>query len=109
MGQVARRRRQQQGAFFFSPLLFFSFLPLQHPQARTYADAHARQIRWIADTHGAFTKALDLTFDATPLLGNERSRRYAMLVEDGKVKSVHVEPDNIGINESTVDKVLAHL
>ena len=50
-----------------------------------------------------------MAFDATPLLGNQRSKRYAIVVDHGKVKSVHVEPDNIGINESTVDKVLAHL
>lgn len=25
-----------------------------------------------------------------------RAKRYALVVEDGKVKSVHVEPDNTG-------------
>lgn len=52
----------------------------------------------MADARGEFTEALDLSFDATPILGNKRSKRYALVVEDGKVKSVHVEPDNIGIN-----------
>jgi len=73
-----------------------------------HTNAHT-QIRFLADPTGAFTKELDMAFDATPLLGNQRSKRYAIVVDHGKVKSVHVEPDNIGINESTVDKVLAHL
>ena len=52
----------------------------------------------MADAQGKFTEALDLSFDATPILGNVRSKRYALVIEDGKVKSVHVEPDNIGIS-----------
>lgn len=61
----------------------------------------------MADAGGEFTNALDLGFDATALLGNVRSKRYALVVEGGKVKSVHVEPDNTGVSESAVDKVLA--
>lgn len=56
-----------------------------------------RQLHFMADATGAFTKELDLLFDATPILGNQRSKRYALVIEDGKVKSVHVEPDNTGI------------
>jgi cytochrome c peroxidase len=48
-------------------------------------------IHMLGDADGAFTKALGLDFDAPPvgLLG--RSKRYAMLVEDGRVKVLHVE------------------
>ena len=54
-------------------------------------------IRFLGDVHGAFTKELDLSFDSTSVFGNERSKRYALVVEDGKVKSAHVEPDNTGV------------
>lgn len=54
------------------------------------------QIRFLADPTGAFTKALDLGFDVIPVFGHTRAKRYALVIEDGKVKSVHVEPDNTG-------------
>ncbi|THZ81414.1 peroxiredoxin [Aureobasidium pullulans] len=63
-------------------------------------------IRFLADPDCSFTKALDLDFDATPVLGNHRSKRYALVIEDGKVKEAHVEPDNTGMSVSVVDKVL---
>lgn len=56
------------------------------------------QIRFLGDPAGEFTKALDLDFDATPIFGNPRSKRYALVIQDGKVKSAHVEPDNTGTN-----------
>jgi cytochrome c peroxidase len=48
-------------------------------------------LHMLADADGSFTKAIGLSFDAPPagLIG--RSRRYAMLVEDGTVKALHVE------------------
>ena len=60
-------------------------------------DAASKNMRFAADATGAFTKAWDVSFDATGLLGNERSKRYAVQTEDGKVTSVAVEPDNTGI------------
>jgi len=59
---------------------------------------NAKNIRYIADKDGKFVKALDLDFDASALLGNFRSKRYALLTKDGKVEQVHVEPDNIGVD-----------
>lgn len=55
-------------------------------------------VRFIADPHAAFVKALDLSFDGTAMFGGSRSKRYALVVENGKVKEAHVEPDNTGIN-----------
>jgi peroxiredoxin len=55
------------------------------------------QFRWIADPAGEFTRALDLEFDSEPIFGNKRSKRYALLVEGGKVTKAAVEPDNTGI------------
>lgn len=88
------------------------------------------QVRFIADPTGEFTNKLELDFDATKVFGNVRSKRYALVVENGKVKyvndvscyisvawtrelyanngsrSAHVEPDGTGTNESMADKVL---
>jgi hypothetical protein len=41
---------------------------------------------------------LDLAFDGTAIFGGPRSKRYAIEIEDGKVKALHVEPDNTGLN-----------
>lgn len=38
-----------------------------------------------------------MTFDATAIFGQPRSKRYALIVENGKVKAVFVEPDNTGV------------
>ncbi|MGB3405982.1 MAG: peroxiredoxin [Jannaschia sp.] len=53
--------------------------------------ATAAGLHMLADADGAFTKAIGMDFTAPPagLIG--RSRRYAMLVEDGVVKVMHVE------------------
>lgn len=55
-------------------------------------------IRFLADPHAELTNALDLAFDATAIFGQPRSKRYALVIEDGKVKEVFVEPDNTGVN-----------
>lgn len=55
-------------------------------------------IRFLGDPTGKFSEALDLTFDSTAIFGNQRSKRYALLVENGKVKEAFVEPDNTGLN-----------
>ena len=47
---------------------------------------------------GKFTEAMDLAFDAAAIFGNRRSKRYVLLIEDGKVKEAFVEPDNTGVN-----------
>jgi len=50
---------------------------------------------------------MDMSFgDAAPIFGGERSKRYAVVVKDGKVASVSVEPDNTGTTVSMADKVL---
>ncbi|KAI1468351.1 AhpC/TSA family protein [Daldinia caldariorum] len=67
---------------------------------------HESGIRFLADPAGEFTKALDLGFDAPAIFGGMRAKRFALVIEDGKVKSLHVEPDNTGTNVSLADKVL---
>jgi peroxiredoxin 5 len=55
-------------------------------------------IRFLGDPSGAFTKALDTEFDSAKVFGQNRSKRYAVTVESGKVKDVFIEPDNTGVN-----------
>ncbi len=55
-------------------------------------------VRFLGDPTAKFTEALDLTFDGTAIFGGPRSKRYAMVIEDGKVKELHVEPDNTGLD-----------
>ncbi|KAL2139683.1 hypothetical protein VTI28DRAFT_4853 [Corynascus sepedonium] len=63
-------------------------------------------IRFFADPTGRFTKMLDLAFDGSAIFGGDRSKRYAMIIEQGKVKSIAVEPDNTGTSVSLAEKVL---
>jgi 2-Cys peroxiredoxin 5 len=55
----------------------------------------------LGDPTGKFSEALDVTFDSSTIFGNHRSKRYALLVEDGKVKEAFVEPDNTGLDSMT--------
>jgi peroxiredoxin len=52
----------------------------------------------LGDPSVAFTKALDLSFDGASIFGGDRSKRYALVIENGAVKEAHVEPDNTGLN-----------
>ncbi|MGE4261628.1 peroxiredoxin [Shewanella fodinae] len=53
-------------------------------------DQNATELMMLADGSGAFTKALGLEFD-TGNFGGIRSRRYAMIVDDGVVTLLNVE------------------
>ncbi|KAJ8396429.1 hypothetical protein AAFF_G00017350 [Aldrovandia affinis] len=70
------------------------------------------KVRMLADPTGAFTKAVDLLLDGdqiVQILGNKRSKRYAMLVEDGVVKKINVEPDGTGLSCSLASNILSDL
>jgi glutaredoxin/glutathione-dependent peroxiredoxin len=60
--------------------------------------AEAAGLTMLSDPESAFTKAIGMDFDAPPagLIG--RSKRYAMLVEDGTVKLLQAE-ENPGVCE----------
>lgn len=66
----------------------------------------ASKIRFLADPTAKFSEALDLLFDGSAIFGGPRSKRYALLIEGGKVKEAFVEPDNTGVSASTAEKVL---
>ncbi|MDP1026324.1 peroxiredoxin [Sphingomonas sp. KR1UV-12] len=65
-------------------------------------------VTMLADGNGDFAKALGLTMDGSKFGMGTRSQRYAMLVEDGVVKQLHVEaPGEFKV--STAENLLAGL
>ena len=56
-------------------------------------------LKMLADASGAFTKAVGMDFDAPPVGFFGRSKRYALLAEDGVIKVLNVEE---GPGECTV-------
>jgi len=69
----------------------------------------AGKVRMLADTNGAFTKALDLELDLSAVLGSVRCKRFSMVVEDGVVKVLNVEPDGTGLTCSLAPAVADQL
>lgn len=62
----------------------------------------------LPDGNGELARALGLSIDLTKAGMGERSRRYAMLLEDGIVKAIQVEPGP-GVNVSGAEHMLALL
>ena len=79
-----------------------NILPSPYHLPSTYSIFHS-QIRFLGDPSGQFNKELDLTFESAAVFGQDRSKRYALVTEDGKVKSAHVEPDNTGVNGKRIE------
>ncbi|CAF9917663.1 MAG: hypothetical protein HETSPECPRED_003556 [Heterodermia speciosa] len=63
-------------------------------------------IRFLGDPSAAFNSALDLLFDSAAIFGNNRSKRYALLTQDGKITKLAIEPDNTGVDVSKADNLL---
>jgi peroxiredoxin len=66
------------------------------------------KVRMIADGNAEFTKAVGLTLDASGFGMGLRSQRYAMVVNDGKVQELLVEPGP-GLSCSSAESVLQTL
>ncbi|MCX8072543.1 MAG: peroxiredoxin [Candidatus Binatia bacterium] len=66
------------------------------------------KVRLLADGNAEFTKAVGLELDASGFGMGLRSQRYAMIVEDGVVRELLVEPGP-GLSVSSADSVLAKL
>jgi len=66
------------------------------------------KVRMVADGNGDFTRAVGLEMDASGFGMGARSKRYAMLVKDGKVTELLVEPAG-GLNVSSAESVLGKL
>jgi 2-Cys peroxiredoxin 5 len=66
------------------------------------------KVRMLADPAGEFTKAVGLDVNAAAL-GGLRSKRYSMIIDDGVVKSLNVEPDGFGLTCSLSKPLLEQL
>jgi len=67
------------------------------------------RVLMLADGSGDFTAAIGLAQDMSGRGFGVRSRRYAMIVEDGVVKSLQVETERGVVDGSGADAVLAKL
>jgi peroxiredoxin len=68
---------------------------------------NAEHILMLADGNAEFAKAIDLTLDGTGFGMGIRSKRYAMIVDNGVVVDVAV--DEKGFEVSSAEAVLAKL
>jgi peroxiredoxin len=66
------------------------------------------KVRMLADGNGEFTKAVGLALDASGFGMGQRSQRYAMIVKDGRVEELLVEPGP-GLAASSAESVLGKL
>jgi peroxiredoxin len=62
----------------------------------------------LADGNGEFTEAVGLVMDGSGFGLGSRSQRYAMVLEDGVVTVLHVEPGG-GLSVSSADAILEAL
>ena len=69
----------------------------------------AEKLEFLADGNGEFAKAIDLTFDGSGNGLGIRSKRYAMLVDDGVVKMLKVEEAPGKVEVSGGDSLLKGL
>ncbi len=69
---------------------------------------NVEHITMVADGNGELTRALGLQMDASGFGMGERSQRYAMIIDGGKVIQLNVEPGP-GINVSNAETILAEL
>ena len=67
------------------------------------------KIEFLADGNGDFAKAIDLALDASGVGLGLRSRRYAMLVEDGMVKKLSVESEPGKAEVSSAENLLKQM
>ncbi len=66
------------------------------------------KVRMLADGNGEFTRAMGLAIDASGFGMGQRSQRYAMILRDGTVEALMVEPGP-GLQASSAEAVLARL
>jgi glutaredoxin/glutathione-dependent peroxiredoxin len=62
----------------------------------------------LADGNGGFTRAVGLEMDGSAVGLGTRSQRYAVVIEDGIVTALFVEPER-GLTVSSAESVLATL
>ena len=74
-------------------------------------DQKADNITFLPDGNGEFTEGMGLLVDKNDLGFGKRSWRYSMLVKDGVVEKMFIEPSKPGdpFEVSDADTMLAHL
>ncbi|MEO2168218.1 MAG: peroxiredoxin [bacterium] len=72
------------------------------------AQQAAGKVRMLADGNGDLASALGLTMDGTGFGMGRRGQRFAMVVNDGKVEKLFVEPGP-GLTVSSAESVLESL
>ena len=69
----------------------------------------AENVEFLADGNGEFAKAIDLTFDGSGNGLGIRSKRYAMVVDNGVVKTLNIEEAPGKVEVSGGDALLKQL
>jgi peroxiredoxin len=69
---------------------------------------NAEELLMLADGNAEFTAALGLELDASGFGLGTRSQRFAMIVEDGTVRHLNVEP-GAGVDVSSAETMMALL
>jgi glutathione-dependent peroxiredoxin len=74
-------------------------------------DQAAPQVRFVPDGNGEFTQGMGMLSDKRSLGFGPRSWRYSMLVDDGVIKKMFIEPERDGdpFEVSDADTMLRHL
>ena len=67
------------------------------------------KVRMLADPSAEFARAIGLEVDASGALGGVRSKRYAMVIENGVVTHLEVEPGGFGLTCSLSASLLERL
>ena len=75
------------------------------------ANQHAENIVFLPDGNGEFSEKMGLLVDKSVIGFGKRSWRYSMLVEDGVIKKMFIEPDKEGdpFEVSDADTMLKYL
>jgi glutathione-dependent peroxiredoxin len=74
-------------------------------------DQNAPNVTFIPDGNGAFTEKMGMLVDKSDLGFGKRSWRYSMLVRDGKIEKMFIEPEKDGdpFEVSDADTMLKYL
>jgi peroxiredoxin len=69
---------------------------------------NAEELLMLADGNGDFTTALGLELDARGFGLGQRSQRFAMIVDNGVVSQLNVEPGP-GVDVSSAETIMGQL
>jgi len=67
------------------------------------------KVMMLADTKADFARATGLDVDLKDVLGSVRCKRFAMIIDDGIVKDLQIEPDGTGMTCSLVENMMTKL